>query len=221
MVNAICCEPLSAACSRRVALLDIAGDVLDHHDGVVHDEPGRDRQGHQRQIVQAEPHQIHDAERPDQGQRHRGAGMMVADSVRRNRKITMITNATASISSNCTSRTDARMDVVRSVNTVTWTEGGKAPCSCGKQFFDPIHHLDDIRTRLALNIDDHRRHLIHPRRLLDVFHVIDHIGHFGEMNRRSVAIGNDQRPVVRLDNSWSVALMIDARRGPSKRLWPG
>src|SRR5689334_260863 len=54
------------------------------------------------------------------------AGMTVADNVLRNRKITMITSATANISSNCTSRTEARMEVVRSVNTVTWTDEGSA-----------------------------------------------------------------------------------------------
>ena len=62
------------------------------------------------------------------------AGITVADRVRRNRKITMITRATASINSNCTSRTDARMEIVRSVSTVTWTDEGRALCNCGSSF---------------------------------------------------------------------------------------
>jgi hypothetical protein len=54
------------------------------------------------------------------------AGMTVADRVRRKRKITRITRATANINSNCTSRTDALIEVVRSVSTVTCTDDGNA-----------------------------------------------------------------------------------------------
>ena len=52
------------------------------------------------------------------------AGITVAFTLRRNRKITMTTSATASISSYWTSRTDARIVVVRSVSTLTSTELG-------------------------------------------------------------------------------------------------
>ena len=46
----------------------------------------------------------------------------------------MTTSATVSINSNCTSSTEARMVVVRSVKTETWTEEGKEPLSCGSRF---------------------------------------------------------------------------------------
>src|SRR5439155_160788 len=58
-------------------------------------------------------------------------GMKVAGTLRRNRKITITTSATASSNSNCTSRTDARMVTVRSVNSVTSTDGGSDAFSCG------------------------------------------------------------------------------------------
>ena len=74
MVKPICSAPLSAASQRRVALLDVARDVLDHHDGVVDHEAGGDGERHQRQVVQAEAEQVHDAEGADQRQRHRDAG---------------------------------------------------------------------------------------------------------------------------------------------------
>ena len=66
-------RPLHRRVVRTVALLEKAGDVLDHHDRVVDDEAGRDGQGHQRQIVEAEAGLIHDRQRPDQRQRHRQA----------------------------------------------------------------------------------------------------------------------------------------------------
>ena len=46
-------------------------------------------------------------------------GMIVAARLRRNRKMTMTTRPTVSISSNCTSSTEARIVVVRSVRIET------------------------------------------------------------------------------------------------------
>src|ERR1700747_3466697 len=51
-------------------------------------------------------------------------GMIVADKVRRNKKITMTTSATVSTKVNCTSLTEARMVAVRSVSTETSIEAG-------------------------------------------------------------------------------------------------
>ena len=59
-------------------------------------------------------------------------GIMVAETLRRNRNITITTRATASINSYCTSRTDARIVVVRSVSVTSSTEAGSAACSCGR-----------------------------------------------------------------------------------------
>ena len=58
-------------------------------------------------------------------------GMMVALTLRRNRKITRTTSPTASRSSICTSSTEPRMVVVRSVSTATCTDAGRVLCSWG------------------------------------------------------------------------------------------
>ena len=58
-------------------------------------------------------------------------GMIVAGTLRRNRKITITTRATARLSSNSTSCTEARMVLVRSVSTVTSTAAGRLPVSAG------------------------------------------------------------------------------------------
>ena len=58
-------------------------------------------------------------------------GMKVAEKERRNKKMTVTTSATASKSSNCTSCTEARMVVVRSVRSSTRTAAGSEPCNCG------------------------------------------------------------------------------------------
>jgi hypothetical protein len=58
---------------RFLALFDVAGDVFEHHDGVVDDEADRDRQRHQRQIVEAVAHDPHQRAGTEQRQRHRDA----------------------------------------------------------------------------------------------------------------------------------------------------
>ena len=54
IVKPICLRALERGAERLLALLDVARDVLDHHDRVVDDEPGRDRERHQRQVVERE-----------------------------------------------------------------------------------------------------------------------------------------------------------------------
>src|SRR6266481_5766872 len=61
-------------------------------------------------------------------------GMTVADGLRKNRKITVTTSAMVSMSSNCTSWTDARMVAVRSVRTDVWMDEGSDVFSCGRSF---------------------------------------------------------------------------------------
>ena len=56
---------------RLFACLDIARDVLQHHDGVVDDEADGDRQRHQRQIVEGIAERPHQRAGAEQRQRHR------------------------------------------------------------------------------------------------------------------------------------------------------
>ena len=59
---------------RRHAVLEIAVHVLDHDDGVVDHEADRNRQRHQRQIVDRETGKPHPGAGAGQRQRHRDAG---------------------------------------------------------------------------------------------------------------------------------------------------
>jgi hypothetical protein len=58
-------------------------------------------------------------------------GITVAGTLRRKRKITSTTRATASPSSNSTSRTEARIVVVRSVSTTTSIAAGRLSAMVG------------------------------------------------------------------------------------------
>ena len=57
----------------RLAILDMAVNVLDHDDGVADDESDRDGKCHQRQVVETEIKQVHHRERAEERQRHRDA----------------------------------------------------------------------------------------------------------------------------------------------------
>ena len=144
---------------RRLAFLDVARDVLDHHDGVVHDEAGRDRQRHQGQIVQAVASRYITPNVPTSDKRHGDAGN---DRGRERCAGTgtspCTTRPTVSISSNCTSSTEARMVVVRSVRIVD-LDGRQASdaLQLRQQRLDAVDDLDDVGARLPLNIDDDGR----------------------------------------------------------------
>ncbi len=56
-----------------LAHLDVAADVLQHHDGVVHDEAHAQRQRHERDVVQAVAEHVHQREGADDGHRQRHA----------------------------------------------------------------------------------------------------------------------------------------------------
>ena len=59
---------------RRITRFDVAHDVFQHDNGVVHDETDTKRQRHERKVVEAVTEQIHHRERPDERHRHRQAG---------------------------------------------------------------------------------------------------------------------------------------------------
>ena len=59
---------------RAHAALDVAGHVLDHDDGVVDHEADRDRDGHERQVVEAEACDPHAGDGAGERQRHRDTG---------------------------------------------------------------------------------------------------------------------------------------------------
>ena len=52
MVKPISAEPYERRSSIGSPILDVADDVLEHHDGVVDDEAHRERERHEREIVE-------------------------------------------------------------------------------------------------------------------------------------------------------------------------
>jgi len=116
----------------------------------------------------------------------------VAETVaQKNKKMTGTTSPMVSINSNSTSRTEARMVVVRSVkNGKVPTDGGRVDLSCGQTRGDAVHHLDDVSARLALDVDDDGGGLVHPGGLLGVLRSVYRPGHVGQHDGRAISIGD-------------------------------
>ncbi len=91
-----------------------------------------------------------------------------------------------------------------------------------QQQLDAVHHGNDVRARLPLDVHDHGRRLVHPRRLADVLGIVDHIGHVRQLHRRAIAIGDDQRLIVGARQQLIVgADLIRLMRCRRNCPWPG
>ena len=163
MVKPICSRALERRLHRRVALLEEARDVLDHDDRVVDDEAGRDRQRHQRQIVEAEAELVHDRQRADQRQRHRQARNDRRRNVAQEQEDHQHDERRRPATARTRRRsTEARMVVVRSVSGVMSIAAGSDRGQRRQQLLDAVDHLNDVGAGLALDVDDQRRRLVHP-----------------------------------------------------------
>ena len=181
---------------RLVAFLDEARDVFDHDDRVVNHEAGRNRQRHQRQVVQAVAEQVHHAERADQRERDRDAG----DDRRR--------QAAQEQEDDHHDQRHRQHQLELHVGHRRANRGGaigenlhlhrrrQRGLQARHQRLDPVHHRDDVGAGLALDVDDHGRRQVHPRRRLDVLGVVDRVGDVGKFDRRAVVIRDDQRHVI-------------------------
>ena len=152
-VKPISRAPSSAAWTAR-AVLDMAVDVLHHHDGVVDHETDRDGHRHQRQIVEAEAEHVHHGGRAGERERHHDGRDQCRAQVAQEQRITSTTSAMVSASVNSTSATEARIVWVRSTMVSIFMPGGISAPSCGIAAFTR-HGLDHVCARLLEHQQDH------------------------------------------------------------------
>ena len=110
-------------------------------------------------------------------------GMIVARRFRRNAKITSTTRTTVSPNSNSTSATEARIVTVRSVRFVICTDAGMDAFNCGSSFLIPSTTEMMLAPGCALDIENHRRLAVHPRRFPHVLDPVDNVRHVRQPNR--------------------------------------
>ena len=144
-------------------------DVLDHHNSVIDDETGGDRQRHQRQIVNGETCQIHHRKSADQRQRHghrwNNGGRYIAqeeidhqhDQHHGHEEFVL------DIGDRCP---DRHRPIGQHLQACS---GRQTRLQLRHQLLNTVDDLNDVGARLTLDIDDDRRLVIYPRSQVGIF----------------------------------------------------
>jgi len=186
---------LERRCGRGHAGFDMAGRVLQHHDRIVDDEAGRDDQRHQREVVDAEPGQVHERERADQRDRHgrrrnqRRAGAAQEGIDHQHDQHHCDQQRLLDLPDR---RPDHRGPLERELQT---HRGRDDVAQHRQQRLDPVGRRDDVGVRLAIDQQQHRRDAVGRARVLQVLDRIGHPGDVGQPDRGAVAHRDDQRQV--------------------------
>ncbi len=202
---------LAGALERRVqrtlALLYVARDVLDHHDRIVHDETGRDRQRHQREIVQAEVRQVHDREGADKRQGHRQARYERRPGIAQEKVDDEHhqDDGEDQLELDVPNRSPDRGRAVRQDREIDarW----KRCLQLRQQGTNAIDDVDDVGARLSLYVDDERRRFVHPSAEFCVLGALDQGSNVAQADRRTVAIGDHD--VAVLDRALELIVRVD------------
>ena len=166
-------------------------------DRVVHDEAGRDRQGHQREVVDAVAEQVHDAEGADERDRHGDARDERRAHSRAGRGRRPGSRAAIEISSViCTSWTEARIVRVASIATERWIAGGIAAWKLRQQRRDAVDRLDDVGARLPEDDEQDRGLAVGEAARADVLDRVGDGRDVGEAHGRAVLVVDDEGPVL-------------------------
>ena len=188
--------PHERGLERRLALLAIARDVFDDDDGVVHDEAGGDRQGHERQVVEAVPQQVHHAERPDERQRHGDARDQRRPRAPQEGEDNQDDQAdrhqerALDVPHRCT---NGRRLIHHDLDGDALRDGGLHARQHGAHAVDRV---DDVRARLAEDDHHDRRFAVDVSSRADVFDRIFSCADVTDAHRCAVVIGDDQRLVI-------------------------
>ena len=122
-------------------------------------------------------------------------GMAVAQRLWRKAKITRTTRTMEITRVISTSRTEARMVMVRSCALREFDRRRNRGAQQRQHGFHAIHRVNDVGRRLAEKVQLDHRLSIDQSRVEDIHLAIHHGGHIGQTNRRAFVVGNDQRPI--------------------------
>ena len=190
-------SPFDGGVERLHPLLDEARDVLGDDDGVVDDEPRRDRERHERQVVEAVAEQIHDAERADERERHGDGGNDGRAHGTQEHEDDEHDEHDADDERDL-DVVDGGADALGPIERDARLDGGRDRRSeLGQQGLDAIVRLDDVRAGLAPDDDEHRASAVDPRRDPLVLDRVDDGGDVFEAHDGAVVALDDQLLVVR------------------------
>ncbi len=174
----------------------MASNVFFHDDGIIDHEAGRNRQRHQRQIVQAVAQQMHHAEGADQRDRHREAGdhgraAVVQEQQDRHHHQHYGQQQLGA------DMVDGRAYAGGAVAQHIDLDGGRhRGLQLGQLALDRIDGVDHIGARLSLHVQDHGRRQVGPGTEAHVLGGLHHVGDIGQPHRRAILVRDHQLLVL-------------------------
>ena len=177
---------------RFFAFLDIARDVLNNDDSVIHHEPGGDGERHQRQVVDRKIEEHHHRKGADQRERHGDGGNNGCRNV-----------AQEQINDHhhqCNRQHQLELGVGDRRANVGGTVGKHLHADRFRQAFDQLRQhgadavggFDDVGTRLALHVHHDRLLLVGPCPQPAVLRALFYGRHVAQTHWRAVLVGDNQ-----------------------------
>ncbi len=184
---------------RRLTLFQVARDVLDHHNRVIHHETGRDGECHQRQIVEAVAQRIHGGHRTDQRQRHSQEGNHGCVEIAQEKEDHHDDQRDGQHQLKFHIRHGSR-NGCRQIGEGCDLNAFRQIClQLRQQEFDGLDDVERVCTWLPLYVQDHCWCLVHPGSLGLVLHTIHYIRNVLQQYGTTVAVGDDDVFVVGAD----------------------
>ena len=181
---------------RLLAVMDVPGDVLQHHDGIVHHQPGGDDQRHQRQVVQREPQQVHGGETADQRHRHRQRRNQRCAPTPEKRQHHQDHQAHGD-QQGLLGLVQGGADYRRAIHRHFQLDAGWNHLAQRRQLgADVADGLQDIRPALPIDHQQHRFLVVVEAAVVAVLDAIGDRGHVAQAHGSAVLVADDHRQVI-------------------------
>ena len=199
----------------RFAMLDVADNVLQHDDGVVHHEAYGEDERHHGDVVDAEIQQVHHRERAHDGEGQGHGGNHGGPEVSQEQE---------------DHHDDQRqggghgeLDVLESLANILGAVAANPQVYGGRhlrlesrqQPLDVVDDLDGVAAGLAHHLQVHTARALRPvlaavdlRKVLVVLHAVDHLRHVAQPDRGAIPVGDDHGPVFPCPHKLAVDLDI-------------
>ena len=158
-------------------------DILQHDNGVINHKTDGQGKGHHGDIVEAESQEIHDGKGADNGHRHRQRGDNRGGKVAQKEEDHHDDQADR--------QHQGELDIMHGftdqegavIQHVQFNRGRHLTAERRQQFFDVVHHLDGVGSRLTLDGQDNGTGVVVPASRFGVLHAVDYPPEFLQPDR--------------------------------------
>ena len=173
------------------AELDVADDVFEHHDRIVDDEAHGEREGEQREVVDAVAAEMHHDERAEDRDRHgdarddRGGEGAEEEEDYQHHENDREDEGELHLG-------DGLADRARAVDDDVQVDGGgQLLAERGQERLHGVDDLDGIGARLAAHLEIDRAVAVEPAGGFVALHAVDDLAEISEADGGAVAVGDD------------------------------